>query len=173
MPFSIPFSTNDSYLVPGMVQSCFNFDSLLLSTLECYYFNFCIQAQSVLLLGDPHFQFTNQTEFQMKPLVYTRETSRFPPNISLSVIIKSMMIEQWNASSSFDHYYETCAPIYCTYSYTKRTFTFIGIVIKLFSIVGGLMLVLRLITPQIVKIIFSLLKPKIRMRRAGNFKLMS
>jgi hypothetical protein len=107
-------------------------------------------------------------QFPGHPLIYDNESSRFPPDTLLSVIVKNMMVEQWNSSSSFDRYYEGCAPIYCTYSYTTRTFDFIEIVIKVVSTISGLTMVLRLITPQLIKVTFWLRRPRIKRQRQGN-----
>ncbi|CAF1154453.1 unnamed protein product [Adineta steineri] len=102
--------------VPGQVLSCFKFDSVLLSTLECYYSDSCLALSYkyinlTLYNTDTDFKMVNATL-----LVYDLVSSRFPPNTSISAILKELMIEQWNSSFSFDRYYETCAPIKCTYS---------------------------------------------------------
>ncbi|CAF4375531.1 unnamed protein product, partial [Adineta steineri] len=53
-----------------------------------------------------------------------------------------------------------CAPIYCTYSDTTRTYNIIGIITKVISTIGGLIMILRLITTVFVKVIFKLLTPR-------------
>ncbi|CAF1449457.1 unnamed protein product [Adineta steineri] len=139
--------------VPGQVIGCFNFDSVLLSTLECYYSDSCL-ALSYKYINFTLDQFdTGLKKVNAKLLVYDPEASRFPPNTSIETILKELMIEQWNSSFAFDRYYETCAPIKCTYSQVTRTSSFIGTVLLLMSSIGGLSAALRLITPLLIKII--------------------
>ncbi|CAF3849088.1 unnamed protein product [Adineta steineri] len=151
---------NVTYAVPGMIKSCFTIDTLLLSTLECFYLESCISVIYSLLNETLIHHMTDLIWFQIYPLIYKQESSRFPPNTSLSIIVKEMMIEQWIPSSSFDYYYEQCAPIYCTYSDTTRTYNIIGIITKVISTIGGLIMILHLITPLFVKVIFKLLTAK-------------
>ena len=157
------------YLVPGMTTGCFTIDSLLLSTLECFYLDSCLSNLYLILSITFDATNTDLTWFRSRPLVYDQESSRFPPNTTLSVIARAIMIEQWNSSVSFDLYYEGCAPIYCTYSYTTHAFNLIEILIKSVSIFGGLTIVLRLITPSLVELVFKLLRKKVKRQQRGNY----
>lgn len=151
-----------------MVQGCFTIDTLLLSTLECYHSDSCISS---------HYKHINAVVedgfdviwFQSQPLVDDTTLTNFPSDTPLSDIVNRMMIEQWHPSFSFDHYYNACAPIYCAYSFPARTTSLIGIIIKLLSTIGGLTLALRLITPQLVKAVFSLARPKTRRTQKCNY----
>ncbi|CAF0819652.1 unnamed protein product [Adineta steineri] len=58
----------------------------------------------------------NPVWFVVRPLVYNSTSSRFPPNISISKIIKNMTIERWNPSYPYDQFYKSCAPSFCIYS---------------------------------------------------------
>ena len=156
------------YLVPGAVAGCFVIDSLLFSTLECFHMNSCLSMYYKQIDKTITMQSKNITWFYPKPLVYDEASSHFPLNDSLSVIVKEMMVEQWNSSYSFKHYYEVCAPSYCTYSDMTRTNSFIGVLIKLISTVAGLIAALRLITPQLVKMVLSLFKSRTRIQVQGK-----
>jgi len=89
-------------------------------------------------------------------LIYDQGLSRFPPNTLISVILKNLMIESWNSSALYDRFYDSCAPSYCTYSKRTRTETVNSIILMLLSVIGGLTVVLRLITPHLVKCIIRL-----------------
>ena len=160
---------NTNYLVPGAIEGCFVIDTLLLSTLECYYLNSCLSGYISLIKYTPGVLESDIEWFDIHPLIYDEESSRFAENTSLSVIVREMMIEQWNPSSSFDRYFEVCAPSYCTYSDTAHTYSLISIIIKLMSIIGGLTFTLRLITPVLVKIVIGLLEPKVKRQPRGNY----
>ena len=157
------------YWAPGMTIGCFTIDSLLLSTLECFYLDSCLSKLYFILNLISEIYSTDLRWFQIRPLVYDQESSRFPPNTTLSVIARAIMIEQWNSSVSFDLYYEGCAPIYCTYSYTTHAFNLIEILIKSVSIFGGLTIVLRLITPLLAELVFKLLRKKVKRQQRGNY----
>ncbi|CAF0998896.1 unnamed protein product [Adineta steineri] len=90
------------------------------------------------------------------PLINDPTRSRFPPNTLVSTIFKEMMVEQWNASWPYKNFYESCAPIHCTYSEKIRTKTISEIIITLMSVIGGLIVSLRLITPYLVQFFFYL-----------------
>ncbi|UJR20241.1 hypothetical protein I4U23_023372 [Adineta vaga] len=100
------------------------------------------------------------------------ERSRFTSNTSFSMIVEQMMIERWNSSYSFEHYYHACAPIYCSYSVTERTKTFLGVIITLISIIGGLTIVLRLITAQLVELVFKVLERKVKNQQQDRVHLL-
>ncbi|CAF4180146.1 unnamed protein product, partial [Adineta steineri] len=161
-----------SYMMPGMIAGCFTIDSLLLSTLECFYSNFCV---SILYFYMNYTQYDFNTDFgvsliDVHPLVYEPSMSSFPPNTSLKIIVQQMMVEQWNPLILFDHYYETCSPIYCTYGQTVRTKTFVGVTITFLFIIGGLTVALRLIIFQLIKFIFFILQSKVKRQNQGNYK---
>ncbi len=146
------------YIVPGLMAGCSAIDSLLISTLECFYSDSdCFQ---VLLNHIQEAYFNNvkyPVWFDVRPLIHDTISRRFPPNTSVATIVKNLMIEQWNASFSYNRFYESCAPSNCTYSERIRTNTVVGVIITLVSMVGGLIAALRLITPQLVKLVYRLL----------------
>ncbi|CAF1222349.1 unnamed protein product [Adineta steineri] len=145
------------YTVPGWVERCSTTDSLMFSTLECYYSN--SDCLSILQnYSKKTYLFHNEygSWFDIHPLIYNSTTSSFPPNTSISTIIEAIMIERWNSSSSYNQFYKSCAPSYCTYAKRIRR-TIVEVMIKLISMISGLILLLRLLTPQLVKLIFYLL----------------
>ena len=159
------------YIMPGMVRGCFVIDSLLLSTLECLYSDCCWSVLNYYMNETYYALDTGVSWLNTHPLVYEPNSSRFAPNTSLNSIVNQMMIDRWSFSSSFAQYYETCAPTYCTYSDTAPTKDFVGILITLVSIISGLTVTLRIITPLFAKCAFYFLQPTIRRQRRGNHKL--
>ncbi|CAF1152034.1 unnamed protein product [Adineta steineri] len=160
------------YAMLGMVAGCFTIDSFLLSTLECFYSNFCLSILYYYMnntIQHPDIDF-GVSLIDVSPLVYEPLMSLFPPNTTLRSIVQQMMVEQWNPLFLFDNYYETCAPTYCTYTQTVRTKTFVGVVITFVSTISGLTVALRLITFQLIKFIFRMLQPKVKRQKQGNYK---
>ncbi|CAF3912044.1 unnamed protein product [Adineta steineri] len=151
--------TNFMYEMPGFIRGCLNSDSLLQSTLQCLYTESNSDCFARLLIYTSWFSSAfepNRSALDLQPLVYDPTWSHFSPNTSISTIIREMMVEQWNQSVSYEQFYESCAPKYCTYHQKIRTKTIMGIFITLLSTIGGLAVSLRFITPYFIKLLFKL-----------------
>jgi hypothetical protein len=145
------------YTAPGLFAGCSATDSVMLSTLECYYSDSdCLSILMNYTKQTYIFNVEHPLWFDVHPLIYDRKLSRFPPNTSILTIIKELMIERWNPSSSYDRFYKLCAPSYCTYSKRIRP-KIPDVIIKLVSMIGGLTFSLGLITPRLVQFILYLL----------------
>lgn len=149
-----------SYSAPGIVKGCFKIDEIRLSTLECFYektecFQNLIDAVNITYL-----YFTGLVpQYTPRPLVNDSATTIFQPETHLSDIIDAMMINRWNFSFSFDEYYQTCQPSYCTYLEISQETSPINIIISLVSLIGGLSITLRILTQLSVKLLFRILRP--------------
>ncbi|CAF0935223.1 unnamed protein product [Adineta steineri] len=152
------------YTIPGWILGCSPIDSILLSTLECFYSGSdCLEILMDYLRDRYCFYVKECSSFDFGPLIYNSSLSRFPPKTLISSIVKKLMIERWNPSLYYDRFYELCAPTHCTYSKSIREKTAVGVMITLVSLISGLTVSLRLITPQLVKLIMllvSLIKKK-------------
>ncbi|CAF4149829.1 unnamed protein product, partial [Adineta steineri] len=148
--------------VIGSMQSCYVVDSVLLSTLECYYLHSCVSILYKYINRSMSFLDTGIPYFDANILVNDSASTHFPPNTSLSTIVKALLVEEWNQVFSFDQYYKQCAPSKCTYSQKVRTTDFLGIIIFVISIIGGLIAGVRLIASLLIKMIAVLWKIKRR-----------
>ncbi|UJR06811.1 hypothetical protein I4U23_011098 [Adineta vaga] len=165
-----PLPSIGRYMPPGIFKRCFTTESLLVSTLECFFSGF--DCMPVILYNLNQLDSSTKTPWiNVHPLVYHKTSTRFISNASLSLILKEMMIEQWNSLFLFNNYYDACSPSYCTYSDTKYGKSFIEIIIALISMIGGLIVVLRLITPLLIKLIFRLLQPRVKNQQRERQKL--
>ncbi|CAF1310468.1 unnamed protein product [Adineta steineri] len=147
-----------AYVVPGSIVSCYAIDSLLRSTLECLYTD--VDCFSILMnyVKEAYLTNTNTSLWaDVRPLVHNSTSSQYTPNTSVGMILKKLMIEQWNPISTYENFYKLCAPKYCTYSQDIRKETILTLTIKMISMIAGLTVALKLITPLLVKIIFKLL----------------
>lgn len=139
------------YIVPGVVASCFIINSLMLSTLECFYSTSDCMSIIHSYIEEAYHRVTDYPQpIDVRPLVYDSTSSRFAPKATIGLIIREIMIEKWNPSTSYSHYYELCAPINCAYSDARRVNSAINIITLLISTIGGLCATLKLITPRIV-----------------------
>ncbi|CAF2962998.1 unnamed protein product [Rotaria sp. Silwood2] len=146
----LKFNAQPNRTIPGMFLGCFPIDSILLSTLECLYDQSCIQ----MLIDSRSFDFsdivvvsdnlTNITALnQLAP-------SRFLPNTSLETIISQLFMENWTTSVNFSAYFAQCQPDSCIYTLVRRHQP-IFIITNIIGLLGGLIVVLRLLVPHVVK----------------------
>jgi hypothetical protein len=78
--------------------------------------------------------------------------SNYSTNSIIQELIDNLMIEQWNPSPIYERYYNECQPTHCTHTVEKRN-DVLYIVTTLFAIAGGLITVLKLVVPRLVKFI--------------------
>ncbi|CAF4022394.1 unnamed protein product [Adineta steineri] len=148
--------SNLIYNVPGWIRGCLPIDSLLLSTLQ-YLYEDADYFPFLLSYTKKTFEIVgrNQSSLIIHPMVYNPTMSRFPPNTTVSTMFRKMMIEEWNPSPSYQSFYKLCAPIYCTFRII-RTKSFITVIIELIATIGGVVALLRIVTPYLIKFIAQL-----------------
>ncbi|CAF1613345.1 unnamed protein product [Adineta ricciae] len=135
MPYSVDFSNSDTILFDShqfWVDSNSNsnqFHSIPILELE----SDCLE--SGLVHADCLIVPLNETDLcppvlvkeltHFGPLIYNATTTQFSPYINVSTMFKAIMIEEWNSSTSYKSFYQSCAPIYCTYSQKMGTKCFL------------------------------------------------
>ncbi len=128
--------------VPGFYTGCFVVDSLLQSTLECFYHQRCIDELKSNL--------SSLSSINLAAL--DASLSNYSENSTIKKLVDNLMIEQWSVSHIFKNYYNECQPIQCTYTLETNN-DVIYIFTTLFGIAGGLTTVLRLILPRLIGLI--------------------
>ncbi|CAF0787476.1 unnamed protein product [Adineta steineri] len=128
-------------VVQGILVGCLPHDSMLQSTLECFYNRSCLN-----LIG---------VSQAIIPLNATA-SSRFPVNTTVNTMFEQLFVETWQNSSNFTSYYNACHPEACSYTYTQRG-NFLYAMTMLLSLIGGLTTVLGIIVPLFVKFFRGLL----------------
>ncbi|CAF4331417.1 unnamed protein product [Rotaria sp. Silwood2] len=130
------------WTTPGINISCTPIDSLMQSTLECWYDENCIGKVKSYFVSD-----SNPITLNIRPL---NLPINFQSNTTIQEIINNLMLDKWEASISYDNFFVKCAPILCTYTYADHNHVFyvISCVIALF---GGLNMALYILTPFVVK----------------------
>ena len=129
----------DEWVVPGFLVGCYPLESLLQSTLECLYNMTCIN----MLKNEK--QSSNMT---IHPLNSTISS----PNVTVQSLLNALMVDRWESSVTYEHYYATCAPLSCTYVINKHASP-IYIATTIIGLYGGLTVALRIIVPIFMKII--------------------
>ncbi|CAF1400286.1 unnamed protein product [Adineta steineri] len=120
---------------------CLPVNAILLSALECFYNQTCLNQ---LISFFP----TNEKFLAMN----FSAQSRFAINSTVQMIVDELMIEQWITNISYDKYFKQCAPNLCTYTKNEK-YTFTFILTKIISLLGEFTLVLGFIIRLIVRLI--------------------
>ncbi|CAF4440264.1 unnamed protein product [Rotaria sp. Silwood2] len=144
-------SSKPNKTIPGLVASCLLVDSLLSSSLECFYNKSCLQ----MLIEWHSFGSSNVTidpRVANITLLDSTVNSRFSPDTKLTNIVSQLFIEDWTSSTNFSFYYNQCAPDECTYTYEER-FNRAYIIATILGIGGGLSIALRILILPVVKIL--------------------
>ena len=158
---SYPYFTtigNDRIFLNSLVIKCFPVESVLSSTLECWYNPDCMA-----LLRESYSWIGIRNLTEISSLDSTIQ-SRFPIDTTVEVMMQGLFLENWTVSFSYDRYYNTCAPISCTYT-IKQQFDLFLIVVKVVAIYGGLNNGLCLLIPPLVTVLLLLLR-SFRARRS-------
>ncbi|CAF2868804.1 unnamed protein product [Rotaria sp. Silwood2] len=142
------------FLVDGFRAGCLPLNSLILSTLECYYTQNCLDTIIPYLSGfDTSFNVLNRNV-----------SKRFIPATSIGALVDEMMVEDWSKQIDYSRYFTACHPLSCSYSYTER-FNILYIITTIVGLFGGLTVALRFVCPRLVDA-FHLISEYILLRKA-------
>ncbi|CAF1188791.1 unnamed protein product [Adineta ricciae] len=130
-------------IIPGFKKSCFMIDSVLGSTLECFYNRTCIDQIKTF--------YSVSSAMDMIPLNASSLTS-FTVNSTMKEVTDELMVNQWKKEILYANYFNQCAPSQCTYIYTIKN-TVLYIITTIIGLTGGLITALRFIVPKVVKFV--------------------
>ena len=131
------------FTVPGFYTGCYPTEALLQSNLECFYNQSCIDTLKSYLPSA-----SSMTTVALDSSL----TSEYKPTSTINDLLSQLMIEQWNLSTMYGGYYNECQPTQCVYSYETRNDA-IYIVTTVIGLIGGLITVLKLLVPRLVKFV--------------------
>ncbi|CAF4236054.1 unnamed protein product, partial [Adineta steineri] len=132
--------------IPGLVVDCLPTQTMFASTLECFYNQSCF---------DIHLS-AYQININIS-ILNTSLSSRFTPTTTLSYLVNELFIEQIFNETIYGSYYEQCAPVYCSYTYSQR-FDLVYVITTLIALFGGLNIALHLIAPYLIDCLLFLKK---------------
>ena len=121
------------------MAGCLPLESIQQSTLECLYTQSCINTLSY------------QSKISRpKPLKIAQ--SKYPSNLTIGTMFdKNLFVESWENTSSFEVYFNACAPRSLTYSY-QGPYRLASIFTICVSAFGGLVVVWRFLIPLGIKL---------------------
>ncbi|CAF4180388.1 unnamed protein product, partial [Adineta steineri] len=138
------------FTVPGLYIACTMYESLLQSTVECFYDD----QDCVKFIID--FYDTAWVQLQDFPLLNSSIPSRFPRNSSINSISSELFIEFWNQSLNYSSYFDNCQPKSCSYTILQRN-NLVTTITIIIGLIGGLSVSFRIIVPIVVTIYFYLI----------------
>lgn len=164
-----------NYAIPGWMISCFEMSSLLHSTLQCLYDESdCLRVVFLNIkrhaLDSPG---SIEVNFRLRPLIYNSESSRFSINTSVETLLQHLMVDKWNSQGSYRNYYDTCSPIYCTYSYITKNKSITQLLVACISMIGGLTAFVRFIAWNVTGLLNSLFDQPTHQRQSRRGKRIS
>ena len=136
------------YTVLDIFLGCTPLDSLLMSSLSCFFSSTCLESfLSAIPLTGTGLLYADV--FSMAPLNFSSNSTRFRPNDTFETIINALFIDHWSSAISYTHYFDACQPLHCTYVFTQRLDITRAATIFL-SVFGGLSSILRFTTPHLL-----------------------
>ncbi|CAF1542995.1 unnamed protein product [Adineta ricciae] len=136
---------NKEECIPGIFLACNIAATLLSSTTECFFDQDCLNLIKSRMKTD------TELYKQLQPLNRSK-TSRYVTNATFDELAANLFIENWSESYSYDKYYNSCKPSFCSYKIQERP-KFVYILIKLINTCGALTIILKFLIPNIVYII--------------------
>lgn len=138
------------FIIPNLYIGCFVIQSVLQSTLECFFNQTCLDAVQV--------QIYSQQSINIS--ILDVQSTRFSPQTFIGTLVDALMVEQWGRNIQYDQYYTQCAPKFCAYTFSSRNNIFY-IFTRLVSLIGGLTVALKLIVQIVIGWIRNRMKPRI------------
>ena len=119
------------FSIPNFYIGCMLSNTLLLSSLECFYNQTCLDR--IVSQIDTDQTFTT---------IGSDNESRFAIHDTLQTIVDALMITNWTEHISYESYFQQCAPRYCVYSMSQGR-SALAIVTEVIGLLGGVTLVIR------------------------------
>ncbi|CAF1251631.1 unnamed protein product [Adineta steineri] len=145
--------------IPGMYQTIFPLRSVLLSTLECFYNATClfyITREINSVVSSTNFSTLNLSLLSIDESPYDR----------INILANKLFIQNWSNQSLYESYFNQCYPLTCQYTYESQ-FNIIYIITSIIGLLGGLHIVLQLVTRYTIKLLYQIWA-KIISRRQNN-----
>ena len=151
--YFIGINSSEKISIKGLKIGCTPTESLLSSTLECFYDNSCVS------IIKEHMNYT----YSLEPLSITK-INQSQLNLTMRELVANLFIDRWVATKNYSSYYQKCLPPLCSYSYIQKLYL-IYIVSFLLGFYGGLSIVLQWICPKVIQF---MVKIKINLKKRSN-----
>ncbi|CAF3714484.1 unnamed protein product, partial [Adineta steineri] len=135
----IEINSTKPITIKGLKMGCTPSESLLASTLECFYDQSCINLIQTMAGYNKN----------ITPIPLNITNSRFLMNMTVMNLINDLFVEKWSAIMNYSSYFDQCSPMVCSYTYIQQLNSLYTLT-YLLGLYGGLTIVLKWISPKIV-----------------------
>ncbi|CAF1170349.1 unnamed protein product, partial [Didymodactylos carnosus] len=133
---------NINMVVNGLYMGCYILESLLQSTLECFYSQQCFNQLNIIL--EPDYYLDTPISLLNSSILIN-----FRPQSTIDELLSQLMVDQWASLVSYETYFNECQPNQCQYTYTEK-FDIFYTITAILGIVGGLKTVLSFLIPNFI-----------------------
>ena len=116
--------------VPGFQTGCYMLSALMNSTLEAFYNQTFVDMLS-----------NSSNEFQI--------LNSSNPNWKIEILLSQMFVKFWANTTTYENYFESCAPDSCQYTINQH-YNVWGVIVLLIGLFGGLSSILKILTPILI-----------------------
>ncbi|CAF0966699.1 unnamed protein product [Adineta ricciae] len=132
-------------LVDGLYIGCYPVETMLQSSLQCFYNQTCLQ----MILS-----YFGELPKNMTLRVLS-VSSQYGIDETIQEMVDRLFVNQWIINQSYENYFLKCQPTYCTYSYTEY-FNIFYTITTILGLFDGVTVLLRLIVPLVIYFIFRI-----------------
>ena len=129
--------------IQGLYGDCLPLDGVLISSLECFYSLECIR---ILRTAMPYLDLPLLSETLLR--------GYFTKQSTINEMANRLMVDEWMNETLYEEFYHICAPLACTYLFSKRN-NIIYVVTTILGLLGGLTVALRCVMPIIVRFVMN------------------
>ncbi|CAF1412710.1 unnamed protein product [Adineta ricciae] len=144
-------SDQQMFAIPGWNVGCSVVETVLRSTLECFYDQTCIDSLIYAAITDKPAIYYHMN---ISAMHYSNK-SRFRKDSFIQSLIDELFVEKWNIKTYYSSFYNACDPIYCSYTIQKDDY-YMYSASRVLGLYGGLTVILRVIVPLLVKLFYKM-----------------
>ena len=138
-----PINGATYYVMPRFYTGCNPMESLLQSTMECFYDNgFCLNFIDSID--------TSTQYIDISPL-NPSTSGRFSVDSTIDDLFTNLFIDSWSTALFYASYFNQCQPILCSYPIQERKAP-LEIVTTIAGLIGGLSTILKIFSPSMISV---------------------
>lgn len=129
---------------------CYSLETVLQSSLSCFYSQTCILQfrQSLNIPTRNMMLYQNATNGTVQ---FNSTNTRFNINDTIETLANEMFIESWTTNASYERFFNSCAPSYCT-SIEYYRFDELELLTTFLSVYAGISFGTRILAKLLVKV---------------------
>lgn len=151
VPAQIFSDSSPSYTFDGLVFSCVLLESILRSSLSCFYNTTCIDGFRKAMDLNRYDTMQSWASKCGSPVMFDAESTRYAIDETIETMAYNMFIETWMSNVSYEMFFNACAPAQCTYTHRYR-FDAAELFTSFLSIFSGLCATLYFSVPYFARV---------------------